>query len=76
MKTEREYDNPARVVDLDRLRVTQAHNGHVWVYDKENNRIILHINTDKEYTTEDLTSFAERLLAQTRGIPLAIWTLQ
>ena len=76
MRTEREDDNPVRIVNLDRLRVTQAYNGHVWVYDKENKRIILHINTEKEYTVEELTVFAKSMLAEAKGIPLSIWTLQ
>ncbi len=65
----------SKVINVGRLCVIQADNGHVWVYDKDAEQMILHINTTVEYTEEILTAFARKMLSETGGLPLAVWAL-
>ena len=71
-----EHITDHKVINVGSLCVIQADNAHVWVYDKDSKQMILHINTTVEYTVEKLTEFAERMLSEAKGLPMAIWTLQ
>ena len=71
-----EQKTDLKVVNSGSLCVIQAENGHIWVYDKVSKQMILHVDTEKEYSEETLTAFAAQMLSEAGGLPMAIWTLR
>ena len=65
------------VVETPDYYVAQAYNGHIQVYDKTTNGMVMHISCTAMYPKEKLQAFADRLqAANSRSIEDSIAAMQ